>query len=323
MTMDSRSFDNEMRSAYGQNRFYSAPDRYDFKKGEKLSGDQERFVKNIFNGFSENVMIHLGALLQTRVQVDLVSVRQRNYHSFVNSLPDPSSIFVFRIDGETKGLLCVDLPLSFALLDKLMGGKGVPLEDVRPFTDLEKAVILKPVNKILDAYSEAWKEVKTVDAQFLEMDFNPMAVHIVTPSEMMVVINFQTYISQAHGSLDICIPFKYLKENLPRSSFDEFLITRGTSTNALSAQMAPSNIVIGVEGAKIPVVVELGRSELLFQELLQLEVGDCIKLDVEVNSPMKVKVNDKTKFLGRPGVRDTKMSVQITKVVTEGDEEFE
>ena len=318
------SFDGEMRSAYDRSRYSNdvrTADRYDFKKGEKLSGDQERFVRNIFNAFSENVMIHLGALLQTRIQMNLASIRQRNYHSFVNSLPDPSSIFIFKIDDNTKGLVCIDFSLSFALLDKLMGGKGNPIDDVRVFTDLEKSVMMKPVNKILEAYGESWKEVKKIEPHFQEMELNPMAVHIVTPSEIMVVINFQVTIAQTNGSIDICIPFKYLKDNLPRSSFDEFLITRGTSAG--SAQIAPTNIITGVEAAKIPLVVELGKSELLFQELLYIEVGDCIKLDVEVTAPMKLKVNDKTKFLGRPGVKDGKMSIQITKVISEGDEEFE
>lgn len=321
---DSAALEIEKRYSQSSSRYSDSrsADRYDFKKGEKLSGDQERFVRNIFSGFAENVMINLGALLQTRIQMNLSGIRQRNYHSFVNSLPDPSSIFIFKIDAETRGLLCIDFQLSFSLLDRLMGGKGVPIDEVRTFTDLEKAVIMKPVNGIFDAYSQSWKEVRKVEPQFLELEFNPMAVHIVTPSEMMVVVNFQVTIAQTNGSVDICIPFRYLKDNLPRSSFDEFLITRGTSSSG-SLQVAPSNIITGVEAAKIPVVVELGRAELFFQDLLYLEVGDCIKLDVEVTAPMKLKVNDKTKFLGRPGVKDSKMSIQITKVIAEGDEEFE
>lgn len=294
---------------------------YDFKKGEKLSGDQERFVRNIFNGFAENVMIHLGALLQTKAQLSLGGIRQRSYHSFVSSLPDPSLIFEFKIDADTKGLICLDMPLSFALIDKLMGGKGAAIEEVRTFTDLEKAIIMKPANGLFTSYGEAWKEVRKVESIFLNMDFNPMAVHIAIPSEMMVIVSFLAGFAQTNGSLEVCIPFKYLKEVLPKTSFDTFLITRGTSSGA--NQIAPSNIITGVEAAKIPVIVELGRAELLFQDLLYLEIGDCIKLDTEVTSPMKLKVNDRTKFLGRPGTKEKKMSIQITKVVTEGDEEFE
>jgi flagellar motor switch protein FliM len=314
-----------MRStqAGAQQKQYSKADRYDFKKGEKLSNDQERFLKKIFGNFSDTIMTNLGTLLQARVQMELVDIRQKTYQSYINSLPDPTTIFVFQIDPETRGLICIDFSLSFALLDKLMGGKGVPLEEVRYFTDLEKAVILKPLTKMLEGYQTAWRDVKDLRPQFVEMDFNPQAVYIVAPSEIMLVINFQAYIAQTRGSLDLCLPFRHLKDTIPRSSFDEFLLSKTSTTTTAASPSMPSFFAKGIEAAKVPVVVELGKAELLFQELLYLEIGDCIKLDVEVTSPLKVKINEKTKFLGRPGVKDSKMSVQITKLLNEGDDEFE
>lgn len=322
---ESISFDEVMRSTNESSRQYGKTDRYDFKKSEKLTHDQERFLKQIFVSFAENIMIHLGSLLQARVQMELVSVKQRAYQSFINALPDPTSIFVFRIDPETRGLISIDFSLAFALLDKLMGGRGVPLEEVRYFTDLEKAVILKSISKIFEGYQIAWKDVKSFNPQFVEMEFNPLAVHIVAPSETMVVINFQAYIAQTRGTIDLCLPFRHLKENIPKSSFDEFLLSRTTTTMAAGApaQSVTPIFAKGIEAAKVPVVIELGRAELMFQELLYLEVGDCIKLDVEVTSPLKIRINDKTKFLGRPGMKDSRMAVQITKVIGEGDEEVE
>lgn len=294
---------------------------YDFKRGEKLSSEQERFVRDIFNGFAENVMIHLGALLQTKAQLNLGSIRQKNYHSFLSSLNDPSAIFVFKIDATTKGIMCMEMPLGFALIDKLMGGKGTAIDEVRKFTELEKSIIMMPINNMLTAYTEAWKDVRKVESVFLSMDFNPMSVHIAIPSEVMVDITFEATFAQTSGMVDVCIPFKYLKEVLPKISFDKFLITRSITGD--KNQIAPTNIITGVEAAKIPVVVELGKAELMFQDLLDLEVGDCIKLDTVVTDPMKLKVNNRTKFLGRPGIKDNKMSIQITKVLAEGDEDDE
>ena len=120
-----------------------------------------------------------------------------------------------------------------------------------------------------------------------------MSVHIAIPSEVMVNITFEAVFAQTSGMVDVCIPFKYLKEVLPKISFDKFLITRGIGEKN---QIAPTNIITGVEAAKIPVVVELGKAELMFQDLLDLEVGDCIKLDTVVTDPMKLKVNNKTIF---------------------------
>ncbi len=48
--------------------------------------------------------------------------------------------------------------------------------------------------------------------------------------------------------------------------------------------------------AQIPVVAELGTSELTIEEFLSLEVGDCITLDKSVTDPLTVLVGDKPKF---------------------------
>lgn len=51
--------------------------------------------------------------------------------------------------------------------------------------------------------------------------------------------------------------------------------------------------------AKIPVVAELGESEMTVEEFLNLEIGDCIALDKPVNAPLTVMVGNKPKFLGQ------------------------
>ena len=72
-----------------------------------------------------------------------------------------------------------------------------------------------------------------------------------------------------------------------------------------------------------PLAASLGRAELLFQELLSLEVGDTIRLDAEISQPLKIKVNSKTKFLGQPGIKDGRMATRVIKVLEEGDEDYD
>ncbi len=296
---------------------------YDFSSGDKFSADQQKFLQKIFQNFAEQTITMLAPLLQCRVILELGgnSIRQRTYQSFLQSLPDPTSLMVFRLDAETRGLICVEYDLTFALLDKLMGGRGQPLDEVRYFTDLERALLQKPLVKFLEGYAEAWKEVKELKPQLASLEFNPHAVHIAPPSEMMVVVSFQTTIALTQGSVEVCLPFKHLKTIVPRASFDEYLVSRQTQTAA--APSVTPHFTKSLESAKVPVAVELGRCEVMFQDLLGLEVGDQIKLNTPVGEPLRIKVNDKTKFLGHPGKRDSKLAIKVARVLTEGDEEFE
>ncbi|MCY8281124.1 FliM/FliN family flagellar motor switch protein, partial [Bacillus inaquosorum] len=75
--------------------------------------------------------------------------------------------------------------------------------------------------------------------------------------------------------------------------------------------------------AQIPVVAELGTSELTIEEFLSLEVGDCITLDKSVTDPLTVLVGDKPKFLGQAGRVNRKQAVQILDHDIRGEQDGE
>jgi flagellar motor switch protein FliM len=128
----------------------------------------------------------------------------------------------------------------------------------------------------------------------------------------------------AKGLLNLVVPFRYLKAGIPRSSYDEFVLTRtGTNLNVPGGASVTPVFATKIGTAKVPVSVSLGRAELLFQELLGIEVGDTIKLDSEIREPLRVKVNGRTKFLGHPGIKDGKLAARVSRVLQEGDEEYD
>lgn len=298
------------------------PSTYVFGQTDRFTVDQNKFLEKIFVDFAEGTVQKLAPLLQSRYNMELISIKTRSYHSYLNSLPEPTPILVFSLTDQVSGFLDIDFDLSFALFEKLMGGRGgPPREDQRPyFTDLEKAILKIPFLRLLESYGEAWKDVQALEAKYQSLEFNPNAVYICSPSETMVVTSFQVDIAQAEGLLSLCLPFRYLKELIPRRSFDEF-------THQKTAMNLPKDDKIifpeTIQSAKVPVAVSLGRAELLFQELLSIEVGDTIRLDVETSQPLRIKVNDKTKFLGQPGIKDGRMATKIVRVLEEGDEEYD
>ena len=321
MRQDSGNLDEIMRLT--TSRRGDGASSYDFRRNEKFSADQTKFLEKVFVAFSEAVITQLAPLLQARFQMELLTITPRSYHSYLNSLPDPTPIMVFRADPEVQGFIDIDFNLAFALFERLVGGKGQPpREEMRPyFTDLEKAVLQKPLGRILEAFGEAWKDVRTLKAQFVGLEFNPMAVHIASPSELMVIVPFQAEIASAGGLINVCLPFRYLRDCIPKASFDEFMLSR--ETNVPQSQQVAPIFAKNLEGAKVPVAVTLGRAELVFQELLTIEVGDTIRLDTEIRQPLRVKVNNRTKFLGHPGIKDGKLACKVSRVLQEGDEEFD
>lgn len=300
---------------------------YDFRQTEKFSADQNRFLNKLSTNFAEAVVTQLAPLLQIRFNMELLRFQLRSYGSYLNNLTDPTPLLVFRLDQETQAFFDFDFGLTLAIFEKLMGGRGQsPKDDTRNFlTDLERAILRRPFSRILGAYGHAWKEFKPVEPQWDGLELNPNAVYLYPPTEMMVVTAFQVDVGTCQGIVNVVVPFRYLKGAIPRSSYDEFVLTRSSTTITSGQQLASVTPIFAgkIGGAKVPVAMALGRAELLFRELLTIEVGDTIRLDTEISEPLRIKVNGRTKFRGFPGVKDGKLAARVSSVSEEGDDEYD
>ncbi len=76
-----------------------------------------------------------------------------------------------------------------------------------------------------------------------------------------------------------------------------------------------------VETMTVPVKVSLGEATVTVRELLDLSVGDVIRLDTRTDEPLSVRVGDKRKFLAKPGRVGSRLAVEITKVMAEEGED--
>lgn len=299
---------------------------YDFRQTVKFTADQNRFLNKLSCSFAENAVTLLAPLLQVRFNMELKRFQIRDYGSYLNQLREPTPLLVFRLDADCQAFIDLDFDLTFAIFEKLMGGRGLPpKDDSRNYlTDLERAILKRPLGRMLQAYGTAWKEFKPLEPHWESLELNPNAFYLYPPGESMVVTAFDIDVGQTQGTINVVVPFNYLKLSIPRSSYDEFVLTK-TSTNLTTNQIAA--VLPAVTGklgsAKVPVAMSLGRAELLFRDLLTIEVGDTIRLDTEIREPLRIKVNGKTKFRGFPGVKEGKIAARISQVLEEGDEDFD
>ena len=84
------------------------------------------------------------------------------------------------------------------------------------------------------------------------------------------------------------------------------------------------NIERKISSTKVPVKAVLGRTTISVNDFLQLQSGDVIPLDTNVNNNLEILVGELLKFYATPGVKKNKVAVKITEVVeAEGKEEVQ
>ena len=99
---------------------------YDFKRALRFSKDQIRSLTRIHENFARLLTTYFSAQLRTYVQINVASADQIPYEEFIRSIPKMTILNVFEVpplDGRI--LMEVNPNIAYAMMDRVMGGKGL------------------------------------------------------------------------------------------------------------------------------------------------------------------------------------------------------
>ncbi|MBM7623511.1 flagellar motor switch protein FliM [Sporohalobacter salinus] len=285
---------------------------YDFKHPDKLSKDQLRTLRMIYENFARLLNTSLSTQLRTVIHVELNSIEQLSYDEFVSSLPQPTimSICDFNpLAGEF--ILEINPRLGYAIVERLFGGQGSPPSNIRDFTDIEEMVIKKILKQNLSAFVEAWENVIDLKPRIKSLESNPQFTQIVPGNDMVILATFDAEVAEAEGLINVCIPYIVLEPIVSKLNAQYWFSTARDSTNTEELEKLKDRL----SNAKLPVMADLGTSTITVADLLDLQSGDVIKLDQKTIKEAIVKVGSKEKFIGKPGVVGSKLAIEISSVL--------
>lgn len=294
---------------------------YDFKRPDKFSKDQIRTLNMIHENFARFLNTYLSTHLRTLVHLDVASVDQVTYEEFIRSLPNPSVISIFQM-LPLKGNAVFELNpnIVFSIIDRLFGGPGLPPAKPRSLTDIEEAIVRRVIVKALESFKEAWKQVIDIEPKLGLIETNPQFTQIVPPSDMVVIITLHAKIGQAEGLINICIPY-FVLEPIMSKLTTTFWVSSGMTKQSLPEHI--NALQRKLEKTIVPVIIELGHVTVNVRELLELGIGDVLQLGTKFDEELSVSIGQREKYKCKPGLSGKKVAIQITRTVTEGDDNNE
>ncbi len=295
---------------------------YDFKRPDKFSKEQIRTVSIMHETFARLTTTSLSANLRALVHVHVASVDQLTYEEFIRSIPNPTTLAVINMDPlKGSAVLEVDPSVTFAIIDRLFGGKGEGTKVTRDLSDIEQSVMEGIIVRILGNMREAWSQVIDLRPRLGQIETNPQFAQIVPPTEMVVLVTLETKVGEVEGMMNFCIPYLTIEPIISKLSAQYWYssVRRGTTTENLNILRERLSSI------EVPVVAEIGSMNLTVRDVLALSMGDVIRLsNVRTRDPMDLKVGNKPKFQCRPGVVGNKLAVQITEKLEDlSKEDFE
>ena len=120
---------------------------YDFKRPSKFSKEHLRTLNIIFEHYGRLLATNLPAYLRKNVQVEVVNAEAVTYSEFTNALSNPVLLGIIDF-APLDGQIIIELAdnLGYAIIDRMLGGAGYPLEKVRDFSEIEMSIIERIFN---------------------------------------------------------------------------------------------------------------------------------------------------------------------------------
>ena len=284
---------------------------YDFKRPDRLSKENVRSLHLIHDRFARSCSASFSAYLRTMSDVNLLSVDQFTYFEFLMSLPDPTCLNILSMKPlEGNAALEMNPSIVFPVIDKLLGGPGLPLAEVREMTDIEFGIIEGMLKRSLKDLEDAWSQAIKVEIAIVERETTPQLMQIAAPNEPVVLVTFEIKIADLSGMMNLCIPSRMLEPVMNRFTQDWY---------SLSVSNRPEKIGLWINEllneVPLPVSVFLGETKLAVQDIVNLEKGDIVVLGNHTSTPLTVRVGGVPKFRASIGEHGHRAAVKILSMI--------
>ena len=304
-------------STLDMNNEYEKLKLYDFKRPDKFSKDQLRAIQMIHESFARQVTTVLSTLIRSMVSAEVASVEHLAYEEFVNYMVQPTVIGMIEMHPFSGSMLLELNPnLAFAIIDRLLGGRGTFTGVIRELTDIEKTVIERGIMRILELLEDSWSTVVDVRFRFESMESNPFFVQICSPNDMVLVVIMHLRIADVEGMFSLCFPYFLIEPIMDRLSSQQWF----ASTSHKQDEEVQGFLNASMRQVKMPLAMELGHTVLSLTEVYDLEAGDVIRLDEKTSDEIDVRVGNQIRFKARPGTVNGHMAVELTQIISSSGE---
>lgn len=289
---------------------------YDFSRPTKFSKEHLRTLEIIFEHYSRLISTNLPVYLRKNVQVTVASSETVTFNEFTNALSNPVILGIVDF-APLNGNIILDLAtnLGYAMLDRMLGGSGVPLEKNRDFSEIELTIIQKILVMFTQLLREPWKNVVDISPVLSRLETNPQFAQVIAPNDMIAIVTLNMKIGDVEGFMNVCLPFFTLEEIMDKLNTKYWFSTMQENRS----ENYEEYIEALIRKVDIPIRAVLGRSTISVNDFVGLQVGDCIRLETKVDEDMDIYVGNIRKFTALPGTEKESYAVRITSVVREED----
>lgn len=264
----------------------------------------------ILDAFSQNFTISLSNQLQRTFSIIRTGLESMPFQEYLSSKENPGSIGVLNLSPLKHGsLINFDPQLSFATIE-IMLGASIDLELLRlerTLTKIELNVLKTIMSKACDDLDRAFRPIVKMESKLIKVENNPRLVSITNPKSEVIIGTFDVMVADQRGVMELVFPLATLDPF--REEFKDLL-----SVSSLKHGGWTDILIEELKEMQTTVIAQSGTLELPVGHVLKFKKGDVIPVNYDLNTSLKVLVEEKLKFFAQPGVHNGKKAISLTTV---------
>lgn len=243
------------------------------------------------------------------VEVSLDSISSIRFGDYLNSIPLPAIISVFRAEElDNFGLMTVDSNLIYSIVDGLLGGRRGTIAlrvEGRPYTTIERMLVTRMIEVVLADTTQAFAPLTTATFQLDRIETNPRFAAIARPANAAILVKLRIDMEDRGGRLELLLPYATL-EPIRKMLLQQFMGEKFGRDNIWENHLASE-----LWHTKLEVRAVLDERTAPLSRVLELKVGDTLMLEAGPNSAVSLTCGGVTLTRGQVGRIGQKVAVRV------------
>jgi flagellar motor switch protein FliM len=251
------------------------------------------------------------------VEVSLDSITSIRFGDYLNSIPLPAILAVFRAEElDNYGLFTVDSNLIYSIVDVLLGGRRGTAQmriEGRPYTTIERTLVQRMTEVILQDMCQAFEPLAPVNFSLDRLETNPRFAAIARPANAAILVRLRIDMEDRGGRTELLLPYATL-EPIRKLLLQQFMGEKFGRDSIWESHLATE-----LWSTRVEIDAILDEQIMSLNKIMNLQVGQTVMLNSGPDSTIELRCGGVPLLKGRMGRVGSSVAVRVDEAVARTD----
>jgi flagellar motor switch protein FliM len=251
------------------------------------------------------------------VEVSLDNITSIRFGDYLNSIPLPAILAVFRAEQlDNYGLFTVDSNLIYSIVDVLLGGRrgtaAMRIEG-RPYTTIERTLVQRMTEVVLQDMCQAFEPLAPVTFTLDRLETNPRFAAIARPANAAILVKLRIDMEDRGGRTELLLPYATL-EPIRKLLLQQFMGEKFGRDSIWEGHLATE-----LWSTRVQIDAILDEQVMPLSKIMSLQCGETVMLNASPDSRIELRCRGVPLLRGRMGRVGSTVAVRVDEAVRRTD----